>query len=118
MNHSLEEVYQRVEQNKKEIRELNKMIKDELTQIERHREILDELKALREEKKAIENEVKANSQSELTRMEDLKLEVATDKEILSDLALNKYVANETVEIMDEYDNRWVPIFSVTFKKDS
>lgn len=117
MNQNIEEVYRRLEKNKKEIREINKAIRDELEHVQRHQEIIEEMKKLREEKKSIENEVKAGSQSELDRMEDLKLETATDKELLSDLALNMYVAKENVEILDEYDNRWVPYFSVTFRKE-
>lgn len=117
MNQNIEEVYRRLEANKKEVREINKMIKDQLVHIERHKEVVEELKALREEKKSLESQVKADSLSEMNRLDDLKIEVATDKELLSDLALNKYVSNENVEIVDEYDNRWVPIFSVTFRKE-
>lgn len=117
MNQNIEEVYNRLLANKKEIRDINKMIKDQLVHIERHKEVVEELKTLRDEKKSIENQVKGDSQSEINRLEDLKIEVATDKELLSDLALNKYIAQENVEIVDEYDNRWVPFFSVTFKKE-
>lgn len=117
MNQNIEEVYRRLENNKKEIREINKMIRDQMVHIERHKEIIEEMKALREEKKSLENSIKADSQTEIDRLDDLKIEVSTDRELLADLALNKFLANESVEIVDEYDNRWVPFFSVTFKKE-
>ena len=117
MKHNIDEVYKRIEKNKREIRDINKMIRDQFTHIQRHAEILEELKTLREEKKSLENEIRANESSEIDRLEDLKIEVATDKELLSDLALNKYMANENVEIVDDFDNKWVPYFSVTFKKE-
>lgn len=110
-------IYQRIEKNKKDIREINKAIKDELVNIARHKEILEELKKLRDEKKSIEKEIAAGSQGEMDRMEGLKLEVAADKELLSDLALNMYVEKQNVEIIDDYDNRYVPYFSVTFRKE-
>ncbi len=117
MEQDIEKIYKRIEKNKHELRDLNKMIRDQFVHIERHKEIGEEMKALREEKKSLENGVKADSQTEVDKMEDLKLEIATDSEILSDLALNKFLANESVEIKDEYDNRWVPSFKVTFKKE-
>lgn len=113
----LEEIYNRLTKNQKEIRDIRKMFKDELLHSSRYQEIQEEMKTLRDERKMIENEIKANSQAEAEKIEDLKLEIETDKELLSDMALNMYTSNQNVEIMDEYDNRWVPYFSVKFKKE-
>jgi hypothetical protein len=113
----LEEIYTRLTNSQKEIRDIRKMFKDELLHSSRYQEIQEEMKALRDERKMIENEIKANSQGDMDKMEDLKLEIETDKELLSDMALNMYVSKENVEIVDEYDNRWVPFFSVKFKKE-
>ena len=35
-----------------------------------------------------------------------------------DQALNMYVKNETVEIIDEYEQTWHPVFKVSFKKSN
>ena len=51
----LEEVYKRLEENKKKRREINKMYKDDLNNNPRYQELVDEIKTLREEKKSIEN---------------------------------------------------------------
>lgn len=114
---SIEEVYKRLETNKKQLRDIRKMMKDELEHSARYKEIQEEMKALREERKGIQNEVEASNSSEADQMEDLKLEIETDKELLSDLVMNKFMDNENVEIVDEYDNRWVPQFSVKFKRE-
>ena len=37
--------------------------------------------------------------------------------MLSDMALNMYTKGQTVEIVDEHNTRWLPKFSVSFKKD-
>lgn len=110
----LDEVYGRLKKNQKERREVNKMIKDELASTPRYQEIQEELKTLREEKKAIEQEVKSGRDGD--RLEELKIDIQTDQELLSDIALNMYANKEQVEIVDEYDEKWYPQFKVTFKK--
>jgi hypothetical protein len=112
----LEEVYTRLVQNKKELRDLRKMISDEFTHIPRYQEIKDEIKVLREELKGIENGVKAGSSTEVTKMEDLKIDITADTEMLADIALNMYVKNEPVEIVDENNQTWHPEFKVNFKR--
>lgn len=112
----LVEVYQRLQKNKKERRELNKMMKDELSGDARYQEILEEQKTLREEKKSIEQDVKSGSDGE--KLDELKVDIQSDLELLADLALNMYANNEAIEIIDEYDQKWYPEFKVAFKKAS
>lgn len=112
---NLEEVYKRLEKNKKRKREIAKMISDELSHSSRYQEIKEELKTLREEKKAIEQTIQAGN-PDFKEIEELKAEIQTDTEVLSDLALNMYMKDQTVEIKDEYDQSWYPNFKVTFKK--
>ncbi|HJN84988.1 MAG TPA: hypothetical protein QF873_01560 [Patescibacteria group bacterium] len=102
---------------KRELRDLNKMLKDELSSSAKYQELVAESKVLREQKKSIENDIKSNALKDAQRMDDLKLEIASLNELLSDLSLNMYIAKETVEIMDEANQRWVPSFKVAFKKD-
>lgn len=112
---SLTEVYQRLEAAKKERKELNKMLKDELVNNARHQEIVEEMAALREEKKGIEQDIRAAA-SDPARLDELKVEISTDQELLADIALNMYMKEETVEIEDEYGNTYYPQFKVAFKK--
>ncbi|MBI4256470.1 hypothetical protein HY626_00240 [Candidatus Uhrbacteria bacterium] len=114
---SLEDIYHRLEKNKKRRKEINKMLKDELSHASRYQEIVDEIKTLREEKKGIEQDVRAGN-SDIAELEELKVEIETDQELLADQALNMYVKNETVEIKDEYDQTWYPVFKVNFKKSN
>lgn len=113
----LEEIYTRLEANKKRRKEINKMLKDELSHSSRYQEIQDEIKVLREEKKGIEQDVRAGAR-EFQELEDIKLEMQTDQELLADMVLNMYVKNENVEIKDEYDQTWYPVFKVGFKKSN
>ncbi|MBI5370274.1 hypothetical protein HZA85_03740 [Candidatus Uhrbacteria bacterium] len=111
----LDEVYKRIQESKKRQKEIRQMLKDELAHHTRYQEILEEAKTLREEKKAIEQSIRGQS-PDFLELEELKLEIQTDEELLSDVALNMYMKEETVEIVDEFEQTWHPIFKVSFKK--
>ncbi len=111
----LQEIYKRLEKNKKKKSDLGKMMKDELTHNARYQELTEEMKVLREEKKGIEQDVRAGS-SDFDKIEGLKMDIQTDQELLADVVLNMYVKDETVEIIDDYDKPWYPVFKVSFKK--
>lgn len=112
----LEEVYQRMLDKKKEKRDIAKGLQDALKHDTRYHELAEELKKLREEKKSIETRMYAESAADAQKIDLLDLEIKSDAEMLTDLALNKYVAGETVEVTDRYNTKYVPEFSVTFKK--
>ena len=113
----LQETYNDLQVAKIERRDINKMMQDELAHSARYKEINEDMKRLREEKKSIENDVKSNALKDAQRMDDLKLEIMSLNELLSDLSLNMYIAKEQVEILDAANQRWVPSFRVAFKKD-
>lgn len=114
-NNSLEAVYKRLQEKKRKRRDLNKSFQDELSVHPRYQEIVEELKKLREEKKSIENEVR--SSADVAELEALKADIKGDMEMLADITLNKFLAQENVEIVDDFNTRWVPAFSVRFKKE-
>lgn len=112
---TLHEVHTRLKEKKARRRDMNVMINDQLSVHPRYQEIIEEMTKLREEKKAIENELRGPT--DLQELEAIKMDIRGDLEMLADIALNLYIANEPVEIMDEYNVRWVPVFAVRFKKD-
>ena len=57
----LEDVYARLQKSKTRRRELMKMTKDELSHNQQYQELLEEMKKLREEKKAIEQDVRMHN---------------------------------------------------------
>lgn len=113
---NLNEIHRRLEELKRRRRELNRIFKDELSQNEEYQEIVEKMKAMRERKKSIENQTKAACFAEADELDRIKEQIAGEKEMLTDVALNMYVEGQTVEIVDE-DTRYVPEFTVKFKKD-
>lgn len=112
---SLEEIYTRLKTKRAEKKDLKTSFQDELKNHARYQEILDQMNTLKAEKKAIENEI-LSREMDKAKMEELSLDIKTDTELLTDIVLNKFLANENVEIVDEINIRWVPAFSVRFKK--
>lgn len=112
----IQQVFSRVREAKKKIKDLKQAYKDALETSQEYQETSEALKTLREKKKQIERVTKEQFAGELTHIDDLKIDVASDMELLSDIALSKFMKGEEVEIKDEYDNVYEPIFKVNFKK--
>ncbi len=113
---SLQEVFDRIQKTKKEQKEIKQAYRDALDNNAEFRRISEELKTLKLQKKQIETDAKREFSGEFTKLEDLKIDLDSDQEMLSDLALNQLVKGETVEITDEYEAKYEPVFSVKFKK--
>lgn len=113
---TLHEIHNRLQEKKSQRREIKQSFQDMLRNNARYMEIVEEIQKLRAEKKGIENEI-LNKDIDADRLEELGNDIKTDVILLADVALNMYVSNQTVEIVDEQNARWVPVFAVRFKKD-
>ena len=115
---NLEEVYHRIRDKKRQRAEIARMFKDELEGEPRYQEIVEKMKALQGEKKSIENAAYARASKDAEKLDLLKLDIKSDQEMLSDIAINMYTKGESVEVVDEFNTRWVPNFNVRFVKDA
>lgn len=112
----LQSVWQRIQEAKKKQKDLKSVYKDALATSLEYQEITDKLKTLKEKKKQVENSTKEQFASELTKLDDLKIDIAGDMELISDIAMTQLMKGESIAIKDEYDNEYEPIFKVNFKK--
>jgi hypothetical protein len=112
----LQEIFDRIKESKKEQKEIKTIYRDALATSSEYEDIVEELKTLKERKKTIEGDIRSQFSSELDKLESIKLDIATDNEMLSDIALNQLVKGEKLALTDEYDNEYEPSFSVRFKK--
>ncbi len=112
----LQAVFNRIRETKLKQKELRKMYKDALSASAEYNDIVEKLENLKIKKKQIETELKEDALNDFKQMDAYRMHVKTDMELLSDLAINKLMAGETVEIKDVDDNRYEPQFSVRFKK--
>jgi len=114
----IQQIFDRLEKNKKELKDIKTVYRDALIATGEWEDLADEIKTLREKKKQLEARVKEQFSSEMTKMEDLKIDIESDKEMLSDIALTQIMKGQQVSITDKYENEFEPVFSVKFKKVS
>ena len=50
------------------------------------------------------------------KLDELKGELKSLQEMMSDISLSTMMDGETVEVRDEYDNLYEPMYNVNFKK--
>lgn len=113
---NIQDVFNQIREMKKEQKDLRDMYKDALVQADEYEEIIEEIKTLREKKKAIEQRIQAQLGRAYEKFEDLKHEVETQKEMMNDIALSTLMKGETVVVKDEFDNEYEPNWKVGFKK--
>lgn len=112
----LKEVLQRIRETKSEKKKLNEVFRDVLAQSKPYQEVLDEMKALKAKKLQLETAIRSDFTQELEKAERLTLGIQTDMQLLTDMALTMMMKGETVEVVDENDVKYEPVFKVTFKK--
>lgn len=113
----LQEVYAEIQVLKKQRKDIKESFKDELTHHERYGDVIEEMKKFKEEKKMIENQVREASPSDSQKLQDIDVELKANEELLSDLAFNLLMKDQTVEVTDAYRNRYIPKFTVKFTKE-
>ena len=113
---TVQEIFTKVQAAKKKQKDLKSAYSDALKTSLEYQEIGDKLKALREKKKQIELTTKEQFKHEMTELEDITIDIASDMEMMADLALNQLMKGETIMLKDEYNNEYEPVFKVNFKK--
>ncbi|HEX3099664.1 MAG TPA: hypothetical protein VHQ41_01685 [Patescibacteria group bacterium] len=112
----LQEVFNRIRETRSKTKEIRKMYKDSLIANQEYQQIVEKLENLKLRKKQIETEIKTDQQADFQKLDAYKMHITNDIELLSDMALNKLVSGETVEVVDEAGDKYEPLFTVKFKK--
>ncbi len=112
----LQSVFNRINEKKKEMRDIKGRYQDALINESEYESIKTKMKKLREQKKEIESVVQAQMGKDYERLEDLKYDIDSDKELLSDMAITQLMSGKPVQVSDEKENEYEPVFSVKFKK--
>lgn len=113
---NIQEIFDRIQTVKKQQKDIKSSYRDTLKQNGEYQEIEEKMRTLRARRKQIEGSIKSDFSEEFTKLDDIKIDLASDYELLSDAALTTMMKGETVEVKDEYDNAYQPIFAVRFKK--
>ncbi len=112
----LQEVFNDLQEAKKELKEIRKEYRDALSHDGEYQVIIEKMTELREQKKNHELSTQRDMGERWERMEDLKSETKAMQEMISDISLTNLMDGKTIEVRDEYDTLYEPVYSVTFKK--
>ena len=112
----MQTVFNEIREMKKEMKGIREMYKDALSQTDDYADIVEKAKELRDKKKQIETKVQNAMGKSYEKFEDLKSEVAANEELLNDIAMTTLMDGKTVEVVDEYSNKYEPTYVVRFKK--
>ncbi|MDI3496046.1 MAG: hypothetical protein PWQ35_67 [Patescibacteria group bacterium] len=116
MAQDLSTVFLRRQEKKKQQRELKAMYREALAANGEYQLISKELEELKNKKKQLEKNIKADFKEEFDKLEGLKLNIASDNQLLSDLALLEFSQGKLRRLIDENKVEYEPIFTVHFKK--
>lgn len=116
MELSLQDIFHRINANKREQKEIRSMYKDALSSSKEYADLEEKLESLKQRKKEIENQIRNDLGKDWEQLDLLKLHAKQDSELLSDLAFNKLVKGEEVIVKDGSDQSYEPVFIVKFKK--
>lgn len=112
---NIQEVFDGIQEKKRELRDIKKMYRDALESSGEYRELNEKMEQMKARKKQLEgvawSEVGAKDTYETS-----KLDIKQDREMLTDLAINSLMSGETVKLTDSENNEYEPKFSVSFKK--
>ncbi|OIO18967.1 MAG: hypothetical protein AUJ23_02700 [Candidatus Magasanikbacteria bacterium CG1_02_32_51] len=112
----IQEIFNKIEESKKQMREIKASFKEALEGVQEYQGLQEQMKALREKRKHVEQTIKEQFASEITKIEDLKIDIESDTEVLTDIAIAKISKGESIGITDKYSNEYEPVFKVKFKK--
>lgn len=112
----LQSVFKHIQEIKQRQRSIKKEYRDALAQDGEYQDLLEKLK----DQKTRKQQLELKAQESLGRLwaehDELKDELASEQELLSDLAMKTLMEGKTVEVSDDNDIKYEPLFSVKFKR--
>lgn len=112
----LQEVYDELQENKKEQKEIKREYKDALQNANEYEETVEKMKELREKKKQIENITQSRMGARWDELETLKAKSEELSQMMTDIAMSDLAEGKTVAIKDKFGNDYEPVYKISFKK--
>lgn len=112
----LQLVFSQTDEKRNDLKILKHQIDDEIKGLAAYQELIKEEEAIKFKKKQIVLSVKQNNREEIEKMESLKLDIDSNKQKLSDIALNDFIAGKDIRLTDKNGFILEPIFTVKYKK--
>jgi hypothetical protein len=112
MTRSIQEIFNRIQEIKREQRDINAGIRDALKASAEYRDVVDQMDRLKIQKRQIEGMIK---EQQAQKLDLLKMDIKGHTETLSDVALSTLLKGESIRITHN-EIEYEPNFSVKFAK--
>lgn len=112
----LKEIHARIRAKKDEKRKVNIIFKDVLAGSKAYQEVLDELRKLQTKKTQLKQELWSDFGKEMEQLERLAIDLKSDEVLLTDLSLTMLMKGQPLDLTDENDVKYEPVFRITYKK--
>jgi hypothetical protein len=112
----IQSVFDRIKGKKQKRKDLQALYKEALGNSKTYQELLEDMDRLKDKKLRVEAAIRAEFVNEFAQIDRLKGDLQSDEQLLNDMVLSEFMKGETIEIMDEYNNKYEPVFKVGFKK--
>lgn len=112
----LQLAFNQADEKRNKLAVLKGELKDQLEGMPAYKKIADELEILNEKKKGIIAAVMGDNQKEVDEIEKLTADLKDQKQLISDVALNDFLAGKKVEVIRADGSILEPVFSVKFVK--
>jgi hypothetical protein len=115
MSKTVLEIFKRLQEKREQARVIKKKYSSELASSGEYQKITEDLDRLRAKKKVHEKATKEQAGANFARLDELKLAISQDAQMLSDVALTAIMKGEPVQVKDE-GAEYEPVFTVRFRK--
>ena len=112
----LQEIFNRIEENKQKLRETKKILRDALSNSGEHQKAKAAVELARDKKRNVEQAIRAELPSENEKIEELTADIQADQLLINDVALTSLTEGQAIKITDKNSNEYEPVFSVKFRK--
>jgi len=112
----IQEIFNELKELENEQKVTRKDYRNILLQSPEYEAITDKLEALRAEKKEIELSAQGELGSAWDKFEENKQKIKDLKQIITDVAMTDLMEGKTVEVRDQWDTLYEPVYAITFKK--
>lgn len=109
------DIFVRLHEKRQQAKIISRKYKEELTSSGEYQKIQEDLEKLRAKKKTHEKAIKEQAGANFARLDELKLGIQQDAQLLSDVALTAIMKGEPIQIKHE-SVEYEPAFKVSFKK--
>jgi len=113
---NMQEVFDKIQEHKEVRKEVGREYRDALVQSSGYEDVREEIKKLRDKKKALESAVQAEMGSRYEELEKAKKEIENLDQMLTDIAMTTLMKGESINLKDKNNAEYEPSYKITFKK--